>query len=413
MLISRARRPMVTRRIRHLAVIAAACLVVASCGDDDDESTPQTATITDSVEAPTASPPVTPSSSESSTGSSAPSTGSEGELLVEPPPTEPPTEIGVSIPLTSTPESGVRIAWLACELPSCSFFTSGFEAATAALGWDLEVINFPSATPGQAVQEAIQEGVDFMAITGSPRALYEQELKAAKAAGIPVISCNSTDPPDPDAGLVTQCGDATMFRQQALNLSRWMINDSGGDAHVALVSLGDYPILLEAEIQMTETFSAECPECSLTVIPITVDNLVTGGVPQIIVSHLQSNPDTNYVAFTFSDPLLGVQQALDSAGLTDRVKLTGLALSDVSIAALVDGTAQAWVAQPIPYQSWLMVDAMARLSVGMELEEERQAANLPTWVVDTPEVAESLVDAGYWPGPADYENQFKRLWGLE
>ena len=149
------------------------------------------------------------------------------------------------------------------------------------------------------------------------------------------------------------------------------------------------------------------------VIPITVDNLVTGGVPQIIVSHLQSNPDTNYVAFTFSDPLLGVQQVLDSAGLADSVKLTGLALSDVSIAALVDGTAQAWVAQPIAYQSWLMVDAMARLSVGMELEEERQAANLPTWVVDTPEVAESLVEAGYWPGPADYENQFKTLWGLE
>jgi ABC-type sugar transport system substrate-binding protein len=412
MLLSRACRPTRTPRFSRLAAVVAACLVVA-CGSDDEESTAESAEITASSASNSASPSATASSSEPTTVSSARSTGSGGGDLVEAPPTQPPTEIGVTIPLTATPEPGVRVAWLACELPSCSFFTSGFEAATAALGWDLQVINFPSATPGQAVQEAVQEGVDFMAITGSPRALYEEQLQAADAAGIPVISCNATDPPDPDAGLVTQCGDATMFRQQALNLARWMINDSAGDAHVAVVSLRDYPILVEAEDQMTETLREECSGCSLDVIPITVDNLASGGVPQLIVSHLQSNLDTNYVAFTFSDPLLGVEPLLEQAGMTNRVKLAGLALSDVSIAALVDGTAQAWAAQPISYQSWLMVDAMARLSVGMGLEEERQAANLPTWIVDTPEVAESLVDAGYWPGPADYESQFKELWGVD
>jgi ABC-type sugar transport system substrate-binding protein len=380
---------------RRLAAAVAVCLIVASCGGDDDAAS----SVTDSSEAPIAS----------SDGSIV---DGDGEMTVEAPPTEPPTEIGVTIPLVAAPEPGVRVAWLACELPSCGFFTEGFQAATDALGWELEVISFPSATPGQAVQQAVQAGVDYIAITGSPRALYEQELQAAHAAGIPVISCNATDPPDPEAGLVTQCGDATMFRQQALYLSRWMIKDSGQSARVALVNLRDYPILVEGEHQMAETFAAECPDCSLDVLPITVEDIGSGGVPQLVASYLQSNPDTDYVAFTFSDPLLGVPEALAAAGLADGVGLTGLALSDVSIAGLVDGTVRAWVAQPIDYQSWLMVDAMARLSVGMELDEERQSANLPTWVVDSPEVAKTLVDSGLWPGPADYQNQFKALWGI-
>ena len=119
-----------------------------------------------------------------------------------------------------------------------------------------------------------------------------------------------------------------------------------------------------------------------------------------------------YVAFTFSDPLVGVAEVLDSSGLAGQVSLTGLALSDVSIAGLVDGTARAWVAQPIDYESWLMVDSMARLSVGMELEEERSAANLPTWVVDSPKFAAELVESGRWPGPDGYVEQFMALWGL-
>lgn len=374
-----------------LGVALAACLIAAACGGDDDAE----------------------AGASNADGSSEASAGEGGgDQIVEAPPTEPPTEIGVTIPLDSVPESDVRVAWLACELPSCGFFTSGFEAATEALGWELDVINFPSAAPGQAVRQAVEAGVDYIAITGSPRALYEEELEAAHAAGIPVISCNATDPPDPDAGLFTQCGDATMFRQQALNLSHWMINDSGGSARVVVVNLRDYPILVEAEEQMTETFEAECPDCSLEVLPITVDDIGSGGVPQLVASYLQSAPDTDFVAFTFSDPLLGVPEALDAAGLADGVGITGLALSDVSIAGLVDGAVTAWAAQPIDYQSWLMVDAMARLSVGMELEEEREAANLPTWIVDTPEVAETLVDAGLWPGPADYQDQFKALWGL-
>ena len=76
------------------------------------------------------------------------------------------------------------------------------------------------------MQQAVDAGVDYIAITGSPRALYEEALQAANAAGIPVISCNATDPPDPAAGLYTQCGDATMFRQQAEYLSQWIIDDS-------------------------------------------------------------------------------------------------------------------------------------------------------------------------------------------
>ena len=42
----------------------------------------------------------------------------------------------------------------------------------------------------------------------------------------------------------------------------------------------------------------------------------------------------------------------------------------------------AWSADPKAYAGWLMVDAAARLSLGMELTEERDAASLPTVIIE-------------------------------
>jgi hypothetical protein len=70
----------------------------------------------------------------------------------------------------------------------------------------------------------------------------------------------------------------------------------------------------------------------------------------------------------------------------------------------------AWVAQPNSYQAWLMVDAMARLSQGLPLNEERKAAKQPTWVIDSAEKAGPLTALGGWDGPAGFESKFKQLW---
>ena len=62
------------------------------------------------------------------------------------------------------------IAWLECDVPTCAaYLTPGFEAATEAIGWDLEIIPMKSTDPGPAFQQAIDAGVDYIASTGLAR----------------------------------------------------------------------------------------------------------------------------------------------------------------------------------------------------------------------------------------------------
>ena len=105
--------------------------------------------------------------------------------------------IGVTIPLTGVPEKKT-IAWLECDVPTCAaYITPGFKAATEALGWDLKIIPMKSTDPGPAFQQAIDQGVDYIASTGLATAQYQAQLDAANAAGIGVLSCFGTDDPSP------------------------------------------------------------------------------------------------------------------------------------------------------------------------------------------------------------------------
>jgi ribose transport system substrate-binding protein len=148
---------------------------------------------------------------------------------------------------------------------------------------------------------------------------------------------------------------------------------------------------------------------------VTVNDVASGAVPKKLVAYLQTHPNVNYIDFSFADLLTGSQQALKAAGLSSRVKIVGQALGSGPqvIKSIKDGSVAAWVAQPNTYQSWLMVDAMARLSLGVPLSEERKAAKEPTWVVDSAAQAGPLAALGGWDGPTGYEDKFKQLWRVD
>jgi hypothetical protein len=59
-----------------------------------------------------------------------------------------------------------------------------------------------------------------------------------------------------------------------------------------------------------------------------------------------------------------------------------------------------------------MVDAAARLSLGMPLDEERAAASLPTFLVADPATAQPIADAGGDWNPPTMAEDFKKLWGV-
>jgi len=136
-------------------------------------------------------------------------------------------------------------------------------------------------------------------------------------------------------------------------------------------------------------------------------------VPSKVAAYVQSHPNVNYVHLAFSDLGLGIPQALKSAGLDEKVKITGVQANAAVLEEIVKGNIAAWTSQAQEFVGWLSLDALARLAKGMPLTKYQTSGQLPSWVVDSPAEAQKLIDGpGEWPGPAGFEEKFKQIWGL-
>jgi ABC-type sugar transport system substrate-binding protein len=319
--------------------------------------------------------------------------------------------IGVKIPLKGKPEKKT-IAWLECDVPTCAaYITPGFKDAVAAIGWNLTVIPMKSTEPGPAFQQAIDNKVDYIASTGLAVAQYQPQLDAANAAGIKVLSCFGTDDPSPKT-IQMQCGDENFVNKTGPLMADWATVDSKSAANILIVSIPDFPVLKVETDAFIAQLKKNCSTCTYEELNVTLDDLIGGRVAGSVVSKVQANSKTNYIFYSFGDLPGGVSAALKSAGLDKQVKQFGQDFSAIDLQEIVDGTMGAWSADPKGYSAWLMVDAAARLSLGMTLDEERDAAALPTIIVDKPDFAKEIIGTNNDWMPKGAADAFKKLWGV-
>ena len=394
-----------------LAVMAVAGIVVGACGDDE-KSTDTTAGGSTETTAGGSTETTAGGGTETTAGGGTEDAGLaaaranvEAHLTAD-------GSIGVTIPLTAVPEKHT-IAWMECDVPTCSaYLTPGFKAATEALGWDLQIFPMKSADPGPGIQAAIDAGPDYIAMTGVVAAQFQPQVDAAKAAGIPLLSCFGTDAPSADLGIYMQCGDHNFVEKTGPLMADWAIVDSEGAANVLIVNIPDFPVLVVETDAYKAQMEQNCSSCKYTELNVTLDDLIQGKVPAAVASALQADPSINYVFASFGDLPGGVTAALDAAGLLDGVTVYGQDFSTIDLEEIVAGTQGAWSADPKGYAAWLMVYAAARLSLGMELTEERDAAALPTIIIDEPAEAQAIIDVGGDWMPPGAEDAFKALWGV-
>jgi ribose transport system substrate-binding protein len=366
-----------------LAVVVACVMALAACGDDSSDSG---------------------SSNASSGGNSNAATSAPA------PRTTPPTEIKVTEPLSAPPDKGKTFFWLQCELPICGKIGGGVKDAVAAAGWNYDSLAFKSADPGAGIESALQRKPDAIGITGIPSAAIKSQLADAAKAGVPVVTCS----PGPEKPSPTTYGAicSTTTAPDGENLALWAIKDSGGKANIVSVTVPSFPSLATTVNGTKETVDKYCPDCSADALDVTVDDLGGGQVAPKLVAYLQSHPDVNYVLFTFADLASGVPEALKSAGLSDKVKLIGNGGTDAQFKGVANGAKEAWGAFPSPYEGWVMVDAALRLVADGKVPAGYQAEldSNPTYIVDTAESAKELAPSYEWPGPENYQDQFKKLW---
>jgi ribose transport system substrate-binding protein len=392
-----------TKAKKWLAVPLVGALVLAACGGSDDDAADTTEDT--AVEAEAEAEEVEPEAEEAAPGAeglAAAQAVVDANLTI-------PTAIAPTIALDSIPEEKT-VAWLECSLPSCIAIGIGFADAAEALGWNLEVISFATdAAP--AFQQAIDQGVDYVAITGTAPALIQDQLDQANAAGIPTMSCFDATEPSPD-GYAMQCGDATAVALAGDLISNAIIADSGGTANVMMVNIPDFTVLKVEADASRAAYEANCPDCVFSELALTLDQLLAGEVAGAILSAVQADPEIEYIHFAFDGLAGGVSSTLEEAELLEGLKLVGVDYNGAILQEIVDGTMQFWTTNPKEYSAWLMMDAMARDSVGMDNPEERANALLLNFIVNSPEVAEPLIATDGWTGPDDMAGQFATLWGV-
>jgi len=382
-----------------LIVLALIAIGVSACGSSSDTSSSSESGTTNG---------------ESSSTSSSEGSEAGGGSLVAAPSTEEPSEIPITKPLNG-PVPDKTVAWLACELPICQEGLSrGWHHAAEALGWNLNQINYKTLEPQKGVQQALNEKVEAMGITGIPPAAFEAQAKQAIAEDVPIVSGSEITEPEPKVnGLYYQGQNQESVEEASKLIADWAIHDSGGEMNMATVTIEEYPILIAEVEGLEKTVEADCSECEpVGKIPVTVEDVGEGRVPAKIAAYLQTHPDVNYLQFTFSDLATGVYDTLKPLGLTDKVKLIGQNGNPTNMHEIVEGKSAMWTLQPQEYFMYLQADVLARVFTDTPLEPYEKAGTLPYWVAEKPQAEEVLEKyEGNWPGPKGFEKHFEQLWG--
>ena len=377
-----------TRGFPAIIATLVLALAFAACGSDDNSS-----------------------DSSASAGGATSSGGGEGVATAQErlkPFEATPTEITIKEPLKGAPPAGKTIVMLGTNDPNNQKLQKSLKNLAAMAKWNYAVVSYDPANPATfnaAIDTAITKKANYIAEAGIP--LTAAMIKKAQDAGAKWV-LTSVHPVEVKDPIIVDANAYENDEQMGKVLADFFVSDSKGKGNVVIEHVPAYPIL----DGFTDGFQAEvkelCPDCKVKIQEITIPDLTAGKVPSVMVSALRSNPDANYVAFDVGPFAAGIDAALASAGLSQKVKVIGEAADEAGIAALKSGKHTAWTGFDPVYSTYVMMDAMFRDSLGMPIDQKASA--LQTTQILTKDNVGSVGDT--WGEPKDALDQFKKLWGI-
>jgi ABC-type sugar transport system substrate-binding protein len=366
-----------------VAGAAALVLMLAGCGHSDSDSPP---------------------GSSSDSGISADVTSALAPYL------KPPTSLVVNTPLSKTPPKGKKVVLLSNGIEIVQETGKGIEAAAHALGWSYRTSTVDAnnpATINSAMLAAIGQGADVVMLTATDVSIYANALAEARKRGTLIIDIASGNKPtDGITALVNNAAQNGPVWGKLVALG--VLADAqkaGTEPKIAIVTAPVFDTILgPTNTAAKDTVSQYCSSCSVATVNISANDLFSGKASADIVSYLQRHPDVNYLALAASVVDEGLRPALQAAGL-DKVKIFGVAPLGAQMKSLSDGQESGWVADPLNVMGWMAVDAAAR-AFTKDDPTVYNDVGIPSYLV-TKDTA-----AGGYEVPTDYQNQFKKMWGL-
>jgi len=319
-----------------------------------------------------------------------------------------PASIGITTPVGKPIPKNKTIAALFCSIPSCTILNTYAQQAADALGWKLVKINIglTPETVKAGWDQAVALHPDAIISAGFPPALYPSELKTLASENIPVIEGSIAYNTQPGGGL-TAVFDGNEANTEAGKLqAQWVINKYGTKANTLSVGVPTFPTITTVVDSFQHEYKVLCPTCKLGTISVSASDIGTPTVSSAITAYLQQNPGVNVVESSDSDVAIGLPAALASAGQSPSIVL--LDTSPTVSSYIANGQVAVTTGVDWPTLIWQMFDTFARIFTGQSTAPDMTAPE-PQWLISKANIPSTT---SYFPLVADYQAQFKHLWGL-
>jgi ribose transport system substrate-binding protein len=269
----------------------------------------------------------------------------------------------------------------------------------------------------QAFDEALSQKPNLIILSTAPdpRELQPQ-LSQAKAAGIPVLVTHFYDDSSPPPPRCIACGTGITALEKAPFYvagkveADWMIADSGGHAHVLIVSSNDILPSAPTVKVIEDELKAHCPGCSYTDVNVPVSQWNTK-VGSTVSAQLLANEDINYVDCLYDAMVQTAVPAVELAGKTGKVKVVSYNGSAFALRYIEDGNVMAMdVGEPTVWIGYAVMDQAFRILSGASPVTTEQT---PIRIWDKSNVSQSGTPPSITKGYGHASDAgFDKLWGV-
>jgi ribose transport system substrate-binding protein len=321
-----------------------------------------------------------------------------------------PTSVGIDTPLSKAPAPGKTIAIMNCGSPSCTAFAEAGEEAVKAAGWTPRMVNQGTDPQkiGAAWNQVARSDADGVINIGIPRVAVANQLKQLEAKNIPVATAAVAD--EPGGAIVGVLQGVDPAHEIGATQADAVVADVGDKANVLYHTTPEFPITSEFQKGFIERMGELCPSCKVEKLEISAAGAATGENVTKIVGFLRSHPDVNYVVGN-DGVMVGLPNALKSAGLADKVRIVGQSSGPTQFAYLKanDGAYKATSYFAPDETAWRAVDILARQFNGDSLEPTKTP--VPYMMLTADNLPSDI--SQYFPIVDGYQDQFKKLWKMQ
>ena len=279
----------------------------------------------------------------------------------------------------------------------------------------LEVVEWENqGQPSQWVQGfefAIRDKFDIIdLISGIDPGTVSPQVKAAKAAGVKVMTSHFYDPSfaqDPDVSSSLTIG----FNEVGKILGNWAIAATDGKANILTIVSREVPPTIPLTAGIDEVLKANCPDCKIVQeINVGVTEWATKIQPAVQAA-LQANPDINVVIPIYNSMSQFVVPALRLTGQAGKVKVATFNGTPFVLDFISQGVVDMNIGESLDWIAYATVDGHLRDACGLK---SPTALNVPFYIFDKANISDAGSPAQFDTGYGDaYVTGFRKLWGLD